>query len=78
MRAEVTEIIGRGPETPVGHIPFTPRAKKVMELSGTTTADMRTVMYPTRKQLKMNVSLTRKNHIIALPHGTWYVCRSAE
>jgi hypothetical protein len=33
VRAEVTEIIGRGPETPVGHIPFTPRAKKVMELS---------------------------------------------
>jgi ATP-dependent Clp protease ATP-binding subunit ClpC len=32
-RAEVTEIIGRGQVTPSGHIPFTPRAKKVLELS---------------------------------------------
>ena len=33
VRAEVTEIIGRGAEQPSGHIPFTPRAKKVLELS---------------------------------------------
>jgi hypothetical protein len=33
VRAEVTEIIGRGAEAPTGHIPFTPRAKKVLELS---------------------------------------------
>jgi len=32
-RAKVTEIIGRGSEPPSGHIPFTPRAKKVLELS---------------------------------------------
>ena len=32
-RAKVTEIIGRGSEQPSGHIPFTPRAKKVLELS---------------------------------------------
>lgn len=32
-RAEVEEIIGRGEETPRGHIPFTPRAKKVLELA---------------------------------------------
>lgn len=32
-RTQVEEIIGRGKETPIGHIPFTPRAKKVMELS---------------------------------------------
>jgi ATP-dependent Clp protease ATP-binding subunit ClpA len=29
----VEEIIGRGPTAPTGNIPFTPRAKKVLELS---------------------------------------------
>lgn len=33
VRQEVEEIIGKGSEPPVGHIPFTPRAKKVLELS---------------------------------------------
>jgi Clp amino terminal domain, pathogenicity island component len=33
VRAQVEEIIGQGEQTPSGHIPFTPRAKKVMELS---------------------------------------------
>lgn len=33
VRDEVNEIIGARGETPVGHIPFTPRAKKVLELS---------------------------------------------
>jgi Clp amino terminal domain, pathogenicity island component len=33
VRAEVEEIIGQGQTAPAGHIPFTPRAKKVMELS---------------------------------------------
>jgi ATP-dependent Clp protease ATP-binding subunit ClpC len=33
VRAEVTEIIGQGQSAPTGHIPFTPRAKKVLELS---------------------------------------------
>jgi Clp amino terminal domain, pathogenicity island component len=32
-RAEVVEIVGRGAEEPASHIPFTPRAKKVLELS---------------------------------------------
>jgi hypothetical protein len=32
-RAEVEEIIGHGGEAPSGHIPFTPRSKKVLELS---------------------------------------------
>jgi ATP-dependent Clp protease ATP-binding subunit ClpC len=33
-RAEVVEMIGRGGDTtPSGHIPFTPRSKKVLELS---------------------------------------------
>ncbi len=33
VRAQVEEIIGRGQTIPSGHIPFTPRAKKVLELS---------------------------------------------
>jgi ATP-dependent Clp protease ATP-binding subunit ClpA len=33
VRQQVEEIIGRGQEAPQGHIPFTPRAKKVLELS---------------------------------------------
>ncbi|WP_433045441.1 ATP-dependent Clp protease ATP-binding subunit [Dactylosporangium sp. CS-033363] len=32
-RAEVEEIVGLGPSAPVAHIPFTPRAKKVLELA---------------------------------------------
>jgi len=33
VREQVQEIIGQGQQTPSGHIPFTPRAKKVLELS---------------------------------------------
>jgi ATP-dependent Clp protease ATP-binding subunit ClpC len=33
VRQQVEEIIGQGPSAPTGHIPFTPRAKKVLELS---------------------------------------------
>jgi ATP-dependent Clp protease ATP-binding subunit ClpC len=33
VRQQVEEIIGRGQAAPTGHIPFTPRAKKVLELS---------------------------------------------
>jgi ATP-dependent Clp protease ATP-binding subunit ClpA len=33
VRQKVVEIIGRGEHAPAGHIPFTPRAKKVLELS---------------------------------------------
>ena len=33
VRAQVVEIIGEGQSAPSGHIPFTPRAKKVLELS---------------------------------------------
>jgi hypothetical protein len=33
VRQQVEEIIGQGQQAPVGHIPFTPRAKKVLELS---------------------------------------------
>ena len=33
VRAQVEEIIGQGQRVPTGHIPFTPQAKKVFELS---------------------------------------------
>jgi ATP-dependent Clp protease ATP-binding subunit ClpA len=33
VRAQVEEVIGQGQQAPSGHIPFTPRAKTVLELS---------------------------------------------
>jgi ATP-dependent Clp protease ATP-binding subunit ClpC len=33
VRQQVEEIIGQGQQPPSGHIPFTPRAKKVLELA---------------------------------------------
>jgi ATP-dependent Clp protease ATP-binding subunit ClpC len=33
VHAQVEDLIGRGTYVPTGHIPFTPRAKKVLELS---------------------------------------------
>ena len=33
VQAKVVTIVGRGKASPGGHIPFTPRAKKVLELS---------------------------------------------
>jgi ATP-dependent Clp protease ATP-binding subunit ClpC len=33
VRQAVLDIIGRGQQVPTGHIPFTPRSKKVLELS---------------------------------------------
>ncbi len=33
VRREIQEMVGEGRSVPTGHIPFTPRAKKVLELS---------------------------------------------
>jgi len=33
IRRQVDEIVGQGRAAPTGHIPFTPRSKKVLELS---------------------------------------------
>ena len=33
MRERVIQIVGRGQQPQSGHVPFTPRAKKVLELS---------------------------------------------
>ena len=40
VRQQVEEIIGAGREAPGGHIPFTPRAKKVLELSHSESAGL--------------------------------------
>ena len=53
-------------------------AKTSLVFGQGTRVDARTFMYPVRKHEKMNVSLRRKIHIMALPHGTWNVCRSAD
>ncbi|WP_306517794.1 ATP-dependent Clp protease ATP-binding subunit [Cutibacterium granulosum] len=51
VRAQVEEIIGRGTTTPTGRIPFTPRAKKVLELS-------------LREALQMNHSYIGTEHLL--------------
>jgi len=33
VRADIVELVGMGEDEPSGHVPFTPRAKKVLELS---------------------------------------------
>jgi tetratricopeptide (TPR) repeat protein len=40
VRQEVEEIIGKGLQAPSGHIPFTPRAKKVIEFSLRETLEL--------------------------------------
>jgi ATP-dependent Clp protease ATP-binding subunit ClpA len=40
VRARVEEMIGHGSRAPTGHIPFTPRAKKVLEFSLRESIDL--------------------------------------
>jgi ATP-dependent Clp protease ATP-binding subunit ClpA len=40
VRQQVEEIIGQGQQAPAGHIPFTPRAKKVVELAQREANDL--------------------------------------
>ncbi|MDO4784475.1 MAG: ATP-dependent Clp protease ATP-binding subunit [Propionibacteriaceae bacterium] len=51
VRGQVEDIIGRGQQVPTGHIPFTPRAKKVLELS-------------LRESLQMNYNYIGTEHIL--------------
>ena len=51
VRHKVEEIIGHGQQAPSGHIPFTPRAKKVLELS-------------LREALQINHSYIGTEHIL--------------
>src|SRR5207249_8132779 len=54
------------------------KAKTSLGLGQGTVVDIRTVMYEIKKELKMNVSLRRKIHIIALPQGTFLNARWSE
>src|SRR5438094_8204726 len=54
------------------------KAKTSLGLGQGSVVDIRTVMYEIRKQLKMKVSLRRKIHIMALPHGTFLNARWSE
>src|SRR5437870_1761135 len=54
------------------------REKTSLGFGHGTVVDIRTFMYEVRKQLKMNVSESRKIHIIALPHGTGKACLSPD
>jgi ATP-dependent Clp protease ATP-binding subunit ClpA len=40
VRQQVEEIIGQGQQAPAGHVPFTPRAKKVVELAQREANDL--------------------------------------
>jgi ATP-dependent Clp protease ATP-binding subunit ClpA len=40
VRLQVEEIIGHGQQAPSGHIPFTPRVKKVLELANREAEDL--------------------------------------
>jgi ATP-dependent Clp protease ATP-binding subunit ClpC len=40
VRQQVEEIIGQGQQAPAGHVPFTPRAKKVIELARREASDL--------------------------------------
>ncbi|HIT74621.1 MAG TPA: NDP-hexose 4-ketoreductase, partial [Candidatus Avipropionibacterium avicola] len=51
VREKVEEIIGQGQQSPQGHIPFTPRAKRVLELS-------------LREALQLNHSYIGTEHIL--------------
>src|SRR5437016_5672318 len=59
-------------------VPPTVNPKTSLGLGQGTVVDIRTVMYEIRKELKMNVSLRRKIHIIALPQGTFLNARWSE
>src|SRR3981081_4365391 len=54
------------------------KAKTSLGLGQGSVVDIRTVMYEIRKELKMNVSLSRKIHIMALPQGTFLNARWSE
>src|SRR5437773_10848932 len=56
-------------------LPAIVSANTSLGLGHVACVDIRTVMYEIRNELKMNVSLSRKIHIIALPHGTFLNAR---
>src|SRR5713101_3373469 len=59
-------------------LPQSVKAKTSLGLGQGAVVDIRTVMYEIKKELKMNVSLRRKIHIMALPQGTFLNARWSE
>src|SRR6202521_5603340 len=59
-------------------LPQSVNAKTSLGLGQGSVADIRTVMYEIKKELKMKVSLRRKIHIMALPQGTFLNARWSE
>src|SRR5713101_2802299 len=59
-------------------LPNRVRPKTSLGFGQGSVVDMRTVMYEIKKELKMNVSLRRKIHIMALPQGTFLNARWSE
>ncbi len=64
VRSQVEEIIGQGGSSPSGHIPFTPRAKKVLELS-------------LREALQLGPELVVRHRIAVSGSNPWKVARSS-
>src|SRR5258708_12297548 len=56
-------------------VPPIVKAKTSLGLGHGTVVDIRSVMYESRKQLKIKVSLRRKIHIMALPQHTFLNAR---
>ncbi len=54
-RAQVLRIVGEGDETPIGQIPFTPRAKKVLELKSRSSLETAVAVF-------LSLTLTSKIH----------------
>src|SRR5258707_7026618 len=59
-------------------VPPIVKAKTSLGLGHGTVVDIRSVMYESRKQLKIKVSLRRKIHIMALPQETFLNARWSE
>jgi ATP-dependent Clp protease ATP-binding subunit ClpA len=62
VRAQVEEVIGQGQRAPSGHVPFTPRAKKVLELSLREAQQLRHNYIGTEHLL---LGLVREGHGVA-------------
>ena len=69
VRTQVEEIIGQGHQSPSGHIPFTPRAKKVLELSLREAASVMRDVNETSKDMSRPSMLMLKGTTETLPNG---------
>jgi hypothetical protein len=67
MRMKVIKAI----RTKGTSLPPSVKANTSLELGQASGVDIRTVMYEIKKILKIKVSLTKKIHIMVLPHGTF-------